>query len=169
LCKAQSNIELDSLAIKSRTRADIVLSYFDTIRTDKMLYSMKDKYYYVVINKQSYYEEYYVVLDTINKIETIRIIKNNTKTKKQRKQQKQYEQILKEAEPIFDLSKYHASYITKVSGTDSYTFGVLSYFVVKGIDGKRYGEFHLFMPTQPMPINHNLWVYLFRRLSEQIE
>jgi hypothetical protein len=164
--KSRINAVIDSMSFESRRKADIVLSYFDTIRTNKMLYSIKDKFY-VLINRQSYYEEYYLVLDTANKIKTIELLKKDKiKTRKQKNQQKHLEEILKEAEPIFDLSKYHTGYITKGFGT-SYTFGMLSYFVVKDIDGNRYGEYHLFMHREPMPINPSLWVYLVRRLSER--
>jgi hypothetical protein len=150
-------------------KADYVLSNFDTVTADKILYSIEDEYYYIVINRQSYYDEYYLVLDTTNKIKTVKLLEKNIKTRKQRRQQKQYEQILKDAEPVFDLSKYHTDYITNIPDAECCTFGRRTYFVIKDRDGKRYGEFNLFMPVLPSPIYLNLWIYLVRRLSEQIK
>jgi hypothetical protein len=167
-CNSQDWEKIDSLSLIHREKADIVLSCFDTIKTDKMLYSIKDKYYYVIVNRKSYYEEYYAFLDTANEVKIINLIKNNVKTKEQQKQRKQYEQILKDAEPIFDLDKYHIGYVTQWPNT-KWEAGTQSYFVIKNIDGKRYGEYSSSSITVPSPINSNLWIYLFRKLSEQIE
>ena len=48
-----------------------------------------------------------------------------------------------------------------------YTSGRYSYFVLKDIDGKRYGEYRLSAVTSPLPINASLWAYLIRRLSDE--
>lgn len=39
---------LDSLALESRAKADIVLSKFDTISGEKILYSLQDRDYYLI-------------------------------------------------------------------------------------------------------------------------
>ncbi|MDM1363131.1 hypothetical protein, partial [Myroides marinus] len=94
-------------------------------------------------------------------------IKVEEKNRKQRKQQQQYRKLLSEAEPIFDLSKYHTDLITQVSDVKMEA-GRPSYFVVKDTDGKRYGEYSLSSLTVTLPINTNLWAYLVKKLSDEI-
>lgn len=168
VCKAQEdrgNIA-DSMAMVSRTKADKVLQHFDTIIAPKLLYSLDNKDFYVIIKSNPCYQEYYVALDSLGRIDKMRPVKAETKTRKQRKQQEQYRQLLSEAEPIFDLTKYHTDFITKMPDT-KYTSGRYSYFVLKDIDDKRYGEYRLSAVTSPLPINASLWAYLIRRLSDE--
>ena len=168
VCKAQEdrgNIA-DSMAMVSRTKADKVLQHFDTIIAPKLLYSLDNKDFYVIIKSNPCYQEYYVALDSLGRIDKMRPVKAETKTRKQRKQQEQYQQLLSEAEPIFDLTKYHTDFITKMPDI-KYTSGRYSYFVLKDIDGKRYGEYRLSAVTSPLPINASLWAYLIRRLSDE--
>ena len=169
VCKAQEDREniADSMTIVSRTKADKVLLQFNTIAAPKLLYSLDNKVFYVIIKSNPSYQEYYVTLDSLGRIDKMRLIKVEIKTKKQRKQQEQYRQLLSEAEPIFDLNKYHTNFITKMPNA-KYTSGRYSYFVVKDIDGKRYGEYRLSAVTSPSPINTNLWLYIIRRLSDEI-
>lgn len=169
VCKAQSNWEKlpDSLAMNSRAKADKVLRHFDTMQVPKILYSIEDKYYYLIIKDTPCYKEYYVALDSLGEIDKIRLVKAEIKTRKQRRQQEQYRKLLTEAEPIFDLSKYQTDLITKVPGAKMVS-GKPSYFVLKDIDGNRHGEYSLSAATAPSPINTNLWAYLIRRLSDEI-
>jgi len=169
VCKAQEdrgNIA-DSMAMVSRTKADKVLQHFDTIIAPKLLYSLDNKDFYVIIKSNPCYQEYYVALDSLGRTDKIRPVKAETKTRKQRKQQEQYRQLLSEAEPIFDLSKYHKEFITTVPDAKMVA-GKPSYFVVKDIDGKRYGEYSLSSLTAPLPINIYLWAYLFRKLLDEV-
>lgn len=170
ICRAQNDWEKvsDSLAMVSRTKADVVLKYFDTIKVPKMLYSLEDKYFYLIIKNSPYYEEYYISLDNSDKIKEIHSIKSEKNTKKQRRQQKQYQKLLSEAEPIFDLNKYNTNYITKIPDAE-FVRGRSSYFVVKDENGKRYGEFCLPSFTLPVPLDGKLYGYLVRRLSDEIE
>lgn len=157
----------DSLALISRNKADKVLEQFSQINYPKLLYSMEDKYYYLIIGDIPY-KEYYIELDDIGNINKVRCIKSlQPKNRKQRKLQKQYQKLLAEAEPVFDLNRYHTEFITKIPDAKIVSGG-LSYFVLKDIDGKRYGEYYLSSITLPLPINSNLWVYLIRRLSNEI-
>lgn len=169
ICKAQEDWKktTDSTAIVSRTKADEVLKHFDTIPAPMILYSLEDKYYYLIIKDTSCYKEYYVALDSLGGVDKMRFVKAETKIMKQRRQEEQYRNLLLEAEPIFDLSKYHTDFITNVPDAKMMS-GKPSYFVVKDIDGKRYGEYRLSAATAPLPINVNLWAYLIRRLSDEV-
>ncbi|MDR1348426.1 MAG: hypothetical protein LBJ63_08400 [Prevotellaceae bacterium] len=149
--------------MNSRIKADYVLSNFDTVTAPKLLYSIDDKYYYLIIGFQYYYKEYYINTDSLGTIE-ISYVENDVKSR----HDKQYRKMLIDANP-FDLSKYHTDYITNIPDAECCTFGKRTYFVIKDRDGKRYGEFNLFMPVLPSPIDLNLWIYLVRRLSEQIK
>lgn len=79
---------------------------------------------------------------------------------------RQDKKLLKRLAP-FDLSKYGTDYITKSSNIADFTFGRLSYFVIKDDKGNRFGEFRSFMPNETVPINLKLWAYIVRKLSEK--
>ena len=51
------------MALVSRIKADIVLSKFDTIYGKKMLYSLQNREYYIIIQTGDYYDEYVVKTD----------------------------------------------------------------------------------------------------------
>lgn len=158
-CKAQSKWEKvsDSLAMVSRVKADMVLTYFDTLKSPKLLYSVLDKDYYILVkdNKKEY-KEYYITTDGLGKIAEVRLLE---RTKKENKE-------LSLLNP-FELQKYHSGFITKMPDAE-YIRGNSSYFTIKDKSGKRYGEFCLASFTLPMPIDGKLYGYLVRRLSEQI-
>ena len=166
VCKAQEHREniADSMAMVSRAKADLVLDFFSKEQVPKILYSLEDKYYYLIIKESPCYKEYYVTLDSLGKVDKIYLVKEKTKN---RKQQKQYKKLLSKAQPIFDLSKYHTELITKVPDA-KIVAGKPSYFVVKNIDGKRYGEYSLSSVTVPLPINTSLWAYLVRKLLDEV-
>ena len=48
---------------------------------------------------------------------------------------------------LFDLSKYSVGYITESSNGMNFTFGRLSYFVIKDDNG-RFGKFRSFMTNK---------------------
>jgi hypothetical protein len=165
-CFAQQISFADSL---SRAKADIVLSQFDSLQVPKLLYSLEDKYYYVLYFESSIPKEYFLTTDSIGKIKTMELIKDNAPTKKQRKQLVKDKKQLNELNP-FDLSKYQKDYITTIPlNYTCCTFGRLGYFVVQDTNKNRFGEFHISMPTVPSPIDLNLWAYVIRKLSEQIK
>jgi hypothetical protein len=158
-CIAQNNIEKssDSLALVSRINADKVLMYFDTLQSPKLLYSVLDKDYYVLLGDEKSYKEYYITIDSVGKIDEVRLLKRTKRENKQLYQLKPFE-ILKHCQSEFMTKKEDAKYVR----------GNSSYFVVKDNDGKRYGEFCLSVFTLPIPIDGKLYGYLVRRLSEQI-
>ena len=131
------------------------------------MYSLEDKYYYLIIEDTFCYKEYYIALDSLSRISKILSVKVEVKNRKQRKQQEQYRKLLSEAEPVFDLSKYHAELITQIPDA-TMVAGKPSYFVVKDIAGKRYGENSLSSISAPLPINKNLWMYLVTKLSNEV-
>ncbi len=158
--------KIDSLALISRDKSDKVLKQFDEFNTSKILYSLEDKYYYLIIQDIPYNKEYYIELDDMGNIKKVHpMILINIKN---RKQQKQYSKLLSEAGNIFDSNKYHKGFITKISDA-KLILGIPSYFVFKDRDDKRYGEYRLPSITLPLPINSNLWAYLIRRLSDEIK
>ncbi len=162
--KSLSNI--DSVALASRNSAEIVLDSFKKIETPKLLFSIQDKYYYILIKNNNCYHEYFACLTNCNVVDTLRVFdleKNNNHLI----QKKLYKKILNSAEPIFDYERYHSGYITSVTNATCLS-GQYCYFVIKDLNGNRYGEFRLPILTFPSPINWNLLLYLIRRLSEQI-
>lgn len=169
VCKAQSNFQnlSDSLGMKSRAKADMVLKYFDTLKTTKILFSIEDRYFYVIMKDTPCYKEYYVALDSLGDVENLHPVKVEKKNRKQRRQEKQYCELMLKAEPVFDLGKYHTDFITMMPNAKK-LLGRPSYFVVIDTHGKRYGEYSLLSLTAPLPINTNLWAYLISKLSEEI-
>lgn len=167
-CKAQSDWEKasDSSAMISRANADKVLSYFDTLRMPKLLYSLEDRYYYLIVKDTPCYKEYYIETDSLGDVVQSHSL-NDKKIigKKQKKQAEQNQKLLCERTP-FNLNQYHSNYITRMPEA-TYISGKPTYFVVKDIDGKRYGEYHLSAITMPSLIDKKLWGYLLRRLSEE--
>lgn len=154
-CQAQQGKEAsDSLALISRTKADKVLNQFNSLSGAKILYSLKDQHYYVIIQKGSRYQEYYVSLDSLGKVEEIQTLKSREENRK----------LLSQS---FDLDKYHSGFVTRMPDA-TYVRGVPSYFVIKDQDGNRYGEYSLSSLTLPAPIAGNLYSYLTKRLSEEI-
>ena len=145
----------DSLSMVSRVKADEVLLYFDTLKSPKLLYSVLDTYYYVIVRDEKEYIEYYLMTDSVSKITEVRLL---TRTKRDNKD-------LSQIKP-FELQKYHSGFITEMPDA-VYIRGYSSYFVIKDEKGKRYGEFSLAELTIPIPIDGNLHGYLFRRLHEQ--
>lgn len=167
-CKAQSDWEKvsDSSAMISRAKADKILSYFDTLRVPKLLYSLEDRYYYLIVKDTPCYKEYYIETDSLGEVVQSRFLnEKKIRGKKQRKQAEQYQKLLCESTP-FNFSQYHTDYITRMPEA-KYISGKPTYFVVKNIEGKRYGEYRLSAITTPLLIDKSLWSYLLRRLSEE--
>lgn len=158
-CKAQNNIkaEFDSLALISRAKADSVLLYFGAFKLPKLLYSISEKDYYILIKEEDgQYVDYYLTTDSLGKIEDVtRLNRTNIDDIE-----------LSQLYP-FEFKNYNLEFITKMPNA-KYIRGKSSYFVVKDKYGKRYGEFCLSIFTLPIPIDGQLYGYLVRRLSEQI-
>jgi hypothetical protein len=165
----------DSLALESRAKADIVLSKFDTISGKKILYSLLNKEYYIIIQSDTYYKEYIVSIDSICNILGIKEIDNSNKirelkskkilSKSKRKFLQRLEADRQTVKEAFNTSQYGTELITSVPNA-TYVAGVPSYFVMKDESNNRYGEYSLSSITVPCPINPDLWAYLVRELSE---
>lgn len=150
-CYSQDMQYADSL---SRAKADIVLSHFNGIRASKLLYSIDDAYFYVLLNEDSILKEYAIVVDSLGNISSMKELEILEKDKR----------LLKKSTP-FDLAKYNTGYITESSNGVDFTFGQLGYFVIKDNNGKRFGEFHSIMPAKNSPVDLKLWGYIIRKLS----
>jgi hypothetical protein len=175
LCYAQHDLKIisDSLAMASRAKADIILSKFDTIHHIKILYSLLDKDYYIIVQDSNSYKEYYISIDFSNNITSYREISIKDKYDSLRKQGVKSRKIIKHIEnenatiqKAFDLSSYNTDLITYVPNA-IYVAGVHSYFVVKDENNNRYGEYSLSSFTAPCPISTELWLYLLKCLGEQ--
>lgn len=154
VCKSQTiSKELDSIAIISRERADVVLNSFDAPSSYKLLYSINDRDFLVIIKKEDLFKEYYVCLNEDGETMFVRPLKSKSKNFK----------LLARA---FDLNSYHSDFITSLPDA-KYIHGYPSYFVIKDYDGTRYGEYSLSSLTLPTPIDEDVYLYLTKRLSEQ--
>jgi hypothetical protein len=153
-CTAQQAIKekSDSLSYTSRVKADLVLSHFDSMRTEKMLYSISDEHYYIILRDGCCYKEFYVNTDIEGKVLHQRTVKISKKNK-----------LLTKA---FDLANYHTEFVTKAD-KPTVVQGNPSYFVVKDINGKRYGEYSLSVITVPVPIDKQLYQYVLTRLLRE--
>ena len=143
----------DSLSYVSRAKADLILSQFDSIKTEKILYSISDEQYYLILKDGCCYREYYIHTDSAGNIKDQRISKTSKKNKK----------LLTRA---FDLNNYHKEFVTRANNP-TVVQGNPSYFVVKDIDGKRYGEYSLSTITVPVPIDKQLYNYLLTKLLKE--
>ena len=163
---------------ESRAKADIVLSKFEIISGRKMVYSLKNEHYYIIIHSDSAYNEYVVSIDSACNIVSMKKIDHDSIidrlkvkkhiSRKQRKELKRLEtdrQMLKDA---FNMKQYNTGPITNAPNA-TYMAGVPSYFVIKDEYDNRYGEYCLSSITIPCPINPDLWIYLTRELVENIK
>ena len=145
LAKSQSSQDYTS-----REKADRILRRFDSVKACKLVYSVSDIYYYVIFKEGRTYKEICIRTDTLGNIIKQQVVKNK----------KGNNALLNQA---LNIGDYHKNYITRV---DSATViqGNPSYFVVKDVEGNRYGEYSLPIITSPIPINKNLYKYLVTEL-----
>ena len=165
----------DSLSLESRAKADIVLSMFDTLYGKKILYSLQDRYYYVVFQLQNSYKECVIEIDSICNVVNIEELDSNKKikdlktkrgySKNGRKLLKRLEEDRQTIRDAFEISQYSTEFITSMPNA-TFIAGVPSYFVMKDENDKRYGEYSLSSMTFPCPINPILWIYLNRKLMK---
>jgi len=158
-CKAQNKSSdtfekvNDSICLSCREKADFILKQFDDIIFPKILYSLDNRDFYVIIKKDSRILEYYISIDKNDEIKK-RILKTKNKDK---------EYLLN----VFDFKNYHKGFITK-SKDAKYVRGKLSYFVLMDVYNKRFGEYCLSSFTLPIPIDGELFAYLIKHLSNEI-
>ncbi len=166
----------DSLALESRAKADIVLSKFDTISGEKILYSLQDRDYLLIFKQDSCFKEYVVKVDGVCNILSIKEVEKDKEIEElkakrflSRGSRKHLKRLLEERQMVkdaFDTSQYSPEFKTSMPNA-TYVAGVPSYFVMKDENDKRYGEYSLSSITTPCPINPDLWAYLIRTLSEK--
>ncbi len=175
-CIAQDRWEeiSDSLKLVSRNKAEIILSHFDTIPEKKMLYSLLDKDYYIIIsNKDTIYREFYISTDSLFVINEFREINTHLTSKKYKskfKKRKELKRLKEEYEAIikaFHSCDCKSDSIYKDEAT--YISGISSYFLLIDKNKKICQEHQFYSLTLPPPINPNLWIYLLRGLSTQIK
>ncbi len=157
---AQQNFKSkrDSVALESRLKADKLLSSLKLSKAPKLLFSIDNQYYYIIIKtSNTVYNEVFV---RTTKSGDILESRNLNSCRKDRK-------FLLKVNP-FDYSKYNTSLITEVLDA-KYIEGKPSYFVIENEKLQRYGEFSLSTFTIPSPIDGNLYGYLIRKLSEEIQ
>ncbi len=159
----------DSIARVSRAKADAVLENFDTIQGKKILYNLKDKDYYIIIQTNGNYHEYIVATDSIGNISNCRKMGNDILIKKleskkclSKKKRKILERLKQNREIIinsFDISQYSTDLITMMPSEHDLT-DTHSYFVLKDENCNRYGEYSRNVLTKPSAINEDLEIYL---------
>lgn len=125
-----------------------------TQESSYIVFSMNDKLYLIVLEKDGYYEEHYFVDSTKTKIEKVN----------------KPSDIYSAA---FDTTLYHKGYITFNSDfyKNGYTkaWGELNYFLLKAKNGQEYGELRLSTIVEPNPINSDIYYYLITRLLNNID
>lgn len=180
-CFAQNSVRnlSDSLAIESRIMADKVLSKFDTLSGKKILYSRMDKDYYVIIQQNDCYKEYYITIDGNGESLSIKELRNDEELKelkekrvflKGRRRLKQLQDSRAILNKAFKFKNDHCNSDLVSSMTNAtYVAGVPTYFVMKDENNERCGEFSLSSITIPCPIDPLLWIYLTKQLLKNIE
>lgn len=177
LLNAQSDRKVgnDSTILGSRIKANVVLSKLDTIYEKKILYSLLDRDYYIIIQTGEHYNEYIARIDSLCSITIFKKVENDKdferlKAKKAltRKDRKRLKQLVEDRQTIsdaFNTSQYSVISITS-SHSATYITGVPSYFVMKDEDDKIHCEYSLSSIITPCPINPYLWAYLIKKISE---
>lgn len=154
-CHAQKEMkELDEksksffIAMQSREKADKVLRHFDTILAPKLLYSIDDIHYLVIIKIDQSFSEYYIKLTSNSNISDVRLL-----DKIERKSELLFR--------AFDFEKYSSELIFDNRGIIS----VKKYFVIKDENGNRYGECSV-LSLPFVHIDDQLDMYCIKRLAE---
>lgn len=172
ICPAQDEWERisDSLTYESRGKADVVLAKIRSNGKMMLLYSLQDKYYYVIIKQQNWYSEFYIIMNDISSALDI-IQHDHTIINEQQSKKRQDKKKLKQTQweywviqRAFNLDQYSTTCTTRIPNA-TYIAGVPSYFVIKDENNKRYGEYSLSSITIPCPIHPELWVFLQRKMQ----
>ena len=176
ICPAQDEWERisDSLTYESRGKADVVLAKIRSNGKMVLLYSLQDKYYYVIIKQQNWYSEFYIIMNDISSALDI-IQHDHTIINEQQSKKRQDKKKLKQTQweywviqRAFNLDQYSTTCTTRIPNA-TYIAGVPSYFVIKDENNKRYGEYSLSSITIPCPINPELWAFLQRKIQTFVD
>ena len=180
LCFAQGDwkSQSDSMALQSRYKADSVLSYFDTLSGKKMLYSLQDRDYFIIVQNENQYKSYILsinnnysiirVKEVDNNLEYERLLEQKFLSWKKRKRLKQMQEERQAIRDAFKLDDNPKPYIISFPQAD-YVAGVPSYFVIKDERNIRYCEYCFASLTAPCPINPVLYAYIIRTLSKALD
>ncbi len=169
VCYAQGwEVHSDSLAMVSRAKADTVLSMFDKMSGRKILYSLQDIAYYVIVQcGNDDFKEYVVKLDDSCDLLSFSEVSHEGEVLNVKNKRKYYRRMKEERRAIinaFNPDLYSTELITSVTDA-TMVKGVPSYFVMKDENNKRYGEYRLPMLTLPCPIDPSIYGYLIRELT----
>lgn len=142
-------------------RVDKLLTYFfkDDVSNNKIMFTIDDKFYLLIIEKKDAYEHYYFQVDTITdkkpEVKQIILFKPND--------------LLEKA---FNTNNYHTGYIDYFS--DFYKDGVEfkignpTYFVFIDKNGQKFGEAELSTTVTPNPIDKKVYDYLVKIMIEMM-
>ena len=164
LCFGQDT-ELDKTFLNSRNSADSILRHFSEIKGPKMLYSINDIYYYVIIKSGiDDFQEYYVKKDSsnvlINKVSNVFLEK-----KVKRKTKKYYSDVKNEIIKTFTLGS-SLDFTSSISNArfnfcDSKTI----YYVLKDENGNNHDEIKLSLEDSLKIFNPILSTYFIKQLA----
>lgn len=170
LCFAQANIR-DSLLRVSRAKADFVLSAFDSLGGSKMLFSVLDREFYVIIRSKVRIYEYYVWAEDSTSIDFIAEIDHNEEINalKQKKHLTRREKgYLKRLEDNVQtvINGFNTKVALPPDEEITWGSGPPSYFVLKDVNNKVLGDYRSELTVVPTPINGDLLIYLILGISE---
>ena len=156
------NINDKNLSVlECRLKADQVLKILDRPKTERILYSISNQYYHIIVKNNNDYEEYYIKTDSVGNVEK----KNRIDPQKNsfRRHDISFEEM-------FTIKYKHDSCYTSI---DHFTYYrpchySNSYFVMKDVNDIRHGEFFLPMLHIPPVIDERLYVYLLGSLVNEM-
>ena len=149
-CRSQILSNADSI---SRSMADDVLKtyYNQYLKKNRLLlFSVSDEIYYVILEKGHVYEEYFLKLDS-KKTSKPKLVCSTKKPNN----------LLSKA---FLPDTYHKGYVTHVENAELQQ-GNLSYFVLRDINGDRWGEYRESLIIKPPPIDPEIYSYLLKKVA----
>ncbi len=150
-CSAQK--KADNISIEMSE--DIINNNFKSDEGKKrLLFSISDKWYLVIVQQEGQYEEYYLEVDSSG-------------TKKSLIDEIKSPSVI--LDKAFDIKLYSKNYIDYTSDKEyELTQGNKTYFVLKNELNEKYGEFSLSVVIKPTPINKEVYNYLVTKLMRQI-
>lgn len=176
--------EIPSWIMKSREKADWVLSFFDSIPGKKLLLAGRDFYYRVYIQKDSAdILRYYVVFDEENDSlkkfvrmpkhpidKGIALLEEKQRISKLNRSERErlafWRKVRQSLDYAFDPNIYWTGFVTNVLDRTTGAYGEgFTYFVMKDENGVRYGEFRLPSFGDILLMGYYLWAYMWEFFS----
>ena len=174
--------EIPSWIMASREKADRVLSLFDSIPGKRLLYSVRDCYYYIYIQRDSTdIQHYYVAFNNsplepvgdtvvIRKripqpavdMEIARLESKSRLSRSERKKLIKWKEIRSSLDDAFNPDIYWSGLVTRIiDSRHSIADRIPLYYVMKDETGARYGELRLEDLLDPLLLNNPLFTYLY--------